>query len=102
MDTDQTDNVHMMLHAVELTTTIEATQSYPAVQPADAETTEAAATEMTDMPYKVARAQIIRAFEKEYVTKILRRYNHNVSRAAREAGIDRVYLHRLIKKYGLR
>ena len=57
--------------------------------------------ELCEMPYKVARARIIAAFEREYVRGILRRYNHNVSRAARAAGIDRVYLHRLIKKYDM-
>src|SRR5688500_13734501 len=57
--------------------------------------------ELCEMPYKVARARIIAAFEREYVRGILLRYNHNVSRAARAAGIDRVYLHRLIKKYDM-
>lgn len=57
--------------------------------------------ELCDMPYKEARARIIAAFEREYVRGILGRHNHNVSRAARAAGIDRVYLHRLIKKYDM-
>jgi DNA-binding NtrC family response regulator len=57
--------------------------------------------QLCDLPYKEARAKIIADFEREYVLGILRRYNHNVSRAARAAGIDRVYLHRLIKKYDM-
>ncbi len=35
------------------------------------------------------------------MTQLLRRAGGNVSRAAREGGLDRVYLHRLIKKYGI-
>ena len=41
------------------------------------------------------------AFEKEYVRGLLSRHDGNVSKAARAAGIDRVYLHRLIRKYDL-
>ena len=55
----------------------------------------------TDLPYKQARSQMIEAFEREYVKGLLDRYENNVSKAARVAGIDRVYLHRLIRKYEL-
>lgn len=54
-----------------------------------------------DLPYKEARARMIQAFEREYAQALLERTAGNVSRAARIAGIDRVYLHRLIKKYGI-
>ncbi len=54
-----------------------------------------------DLPYKHARAQMLEAFEREYVRSLLSRHEGNVSKAARAAGIDRVYLHRLIKKYSL-
>jgi transcriptional regulator of acetoin/glycerol metabolism len=32
---------------------------------------------------------------------LLARHKGNISRAALEAGIDRNYIHRLVKKYGL-
>lgn len=54
-----------------------------------------------DLPYKQARAQMIEAFEREYVRGLLARHEGNVSKAARAAGIDRVYLHRLLRKYQL-
>jgi DNA-binding NtrC family response regulator len=54
-----------------------------------------------DLPYKQARAQMIEAFEREYVRGLLAHHDGNISKAARAAGIDRVYLHRLIRKYGL-
>jgi len=54
-----------------------------------------------DLPYKEARGQMIEAFEREYVRGLLARHDGNISKAARVAGIDRVYLHRLIKKFEL-
>lgn len=54
-----------------------------------------------DLPYKQARAQMIEAFEREYVRGLLATHDGNISKAARAAGIDRVYLHRLIRKYDL-
>lgn len=54
-----------------------------------------------ERPYKEARGEMLEAFEKEYVQAILDKHDGNVSQAARHAGIDRVYLHRLMKKHGL-
>ena len=54
-----------------------------------------------DLPFKEAKAQLVESFERDYLTHILDRHNGNISRAAAEAGIDRNYIHRLIKKYGL-
>lgn len=54
-----------------------------------------------DLPYKEAKARMIQGFERQYAQSLLERTGGNVSKAARLAGIDRVYLHRLIKKYGL-
>ena len=62
---------------------------------------EPAARIAVELPYKQARAEVLAEFEKHYVAGILTKCQGNVSKAARTAGIDRVYLHRLIKKYGL-
>jgi DNA-binding NtrC family response regulator len=40
-------------------------------------------------------------FERLYLTWLLERTGHNVSQAAREAQMDRKYLHRLMRRYGL-
>jgi DNA-binding NtrC family response regulator len=64
---------------------------------------DATAPEFTaDRPFKEAKSQLIAGFEKDYVSDLLRRCDGNISRAAREAGIERAYLQRLIKKYGLK
>ena len=54
-----------------------------------------------EMPFKEAKAQLVEGFERDYLTHLLERHHGNISRAAAEAGIDRNYIHRLIKKYGL-
>lgn len=41
-------------------------------------------------------------FEKRYVTWLLERHDGNISAAAREAEMDRKYLHKLAKKHGLK
>ena len=42
-----------------------------------------------------------RGLRARYLTALLARHHGNISRAAAEAGIDRNYIHRLVKKYGL-
>ncbi|MFH0800461.1 MAG: sigma 54-interacting transcriptional regulator [Pseudomonadota bacterium] len=54
-----------------------------------------------DMPFKDAKQRIVEDFEKEYLVELLERYNHNLSKAAREAQIDRKHLRNLLKKYNI-
>jgi DNA-binding NtrC family response regulator len=56
---------------------------------------------MLEMPFKEAKAQLVEAFERDYLSALLAKHHGNISRAAAEAGIDRNYIHRLVKKYGL-
>jgi DNA-binding NtrC family response regulator len=54
-----------------------------------------------EVPFHEAKDRLIRAWEREYLTGLLRRTAGNVSEAARRAGIDRVHLYRLLKKHAL-
>jgi transcriptional regulator with PAS, ATPase and Fis domain len=54
-----------------------------------------------DLPFHEAKERLVRAWEQEYLSGLLRRTNGNVSEAARRAGIDRVHLYRLLKKHTL-
>ncbi|MFT3841560.1 MAG: sigma 54-dependent Fis family transcriptional regulator [Myxococcaceae bacterium] len=53
------------------------------------------------LSFKDAKDKLLAAFERDYLKDLMRRCNDNVSRAAREAGIDRVHLHRLLKKHAV-
>jgi two-component system, NtrC family, response regulator GlrR len=53
-------------------------------------------------PYEVARRQAIDAFERVYVTGLVAQCGDNVAQAARVAGLNRSYLHRLLRRHGLR
>ncbi|MGE0870588.1 MAG: sigma 54-interacting transcriptional regulator [Kofleriaceae bacterium] len=57
--------------------------------------------DVLDLPFKEAKAALVESFERDYLTALLARHRGNISRAAAEAGIDRNYIHRLVKKYGL-
>jgi two-component system nitrogen regulation response regulator GlnG len=50
----------------------------------------------------VAKGELIMDFEKDYIGDLLKKHGGNISKAAREAGIERAYLQRLIKKYELK
>jgi DNA-binding NtrC family response regulator len=53
-------------------------------------------------PFRLAKDAAVDAFERAYVTALLEAAGNNMSKAARMAGMDRMYLHRLAQKYGLR
>jgi DNA-binding NtrC family response regulator len=54
------------------------------------------------LPYEVARRQALDAFERDYVTQALARHAGNVAAAARAAGVNRTYFHRLLSRHDVR
>jgi DNA-binding NtrC family response regulator len=54
-----------------------------------------------DIPFKVARAMVEKRFEKTYLSEALERYEGNVSKTAKETGINPRTLWRKIKIYEL-
>ena len=54
------------------------------------------------VPFKDAKNALTDCFERRYLTAMLEATGGNISEAARRAGIDRVYLLRLMGRYGLR
>ncbi|MCP3161896.1 sigma 54-interacting transcriptional regulator [Myxococcus qinghaiensis] len=71
------------------------------VPPRPQEDTESTQSLTLDLPFKEAKEQLIEGFERDYLRNLVERCEGNVSRAAREAGIDRVYLRKLLRKHGL-
>ncbi len=53
------------------------------------------------LPFKDAKDQMITIFHRQYIDGLLRDNDGNVSRAAQKAGIQRQYLHRLMKEAGI-
>jgi DNA-binding NtrC family response regulator len=54
-----------------------------------------------DDDFHAAKRRRVAAWERSYLTDLLHRAGGNISRAARRGGLDRPYLHRLLKKHGL-
>jgi DNA-binding NtrC family response regulator len=54
-----------------------------------------------EQPLRDARERWLRSFERPYLEGLLRRHEHNVTAAARAAGVDRAYLYRLLARYAI-
>ncbi len=54
------------------------------------------------IPFKTGKAALIEGYERAYCEKLMAAHDQNITRAARAAEIDRVYLLRLLDKYGMR
>ena len=72
-------------------------------EPATPDDDTAPARDVLDLerPYKEQKAAIVADFERRYVTALLQAHKGNVSAAARQAGIDRMSLHKILTRYGL-
>jgi DNA-binding NtrC family response regulator len=56
---------------------------------------------MAEMPFREAKERAIQYFHRQYIRHLLEQHGGNISRAAEAAGIQRQYLHRLIKEAGI-
>ena len=54
-----------------------------------------------NMPFHDAKQEIVDRFEREYLSQLVARTEGNMSEAARQAGIDRTTLYRLMDKHNL-
>ena len=57
--------------------------------------------EWLTLPLREVRERCTSQMEREYVSALLERHGRNVTAAAQAAGVDRTYLHRLLRKYGI-
>jgi DNA-binding NtrC family response regulator len=55
-----------------------------------------------ERPFKVAKDEVIGEFEQRYLSALLDWAGGNISKAARKAKMDRMYLYRLLQRYDLR
>lgn len=54
------------------------------------------------LPFKDAKEKVVELFEREYLVDLLKRNELNISKAAREAQIDRKSISRLLKKHSIK
>jgi DNA-binding NtrC family response regulator len=57
---------------------------------------------LVSMPFREAVEAARDRVSREYLVALLRQFGGNVTRAADRAGVERVSLHRLLKRYGVR
>jgi DNA-binding NtrC family response regulator len=55
----------------------------------------------SDLPFREAKDRAIQYFHRQYIRHLLEQHGGNISRAAEAAGIQRQYLHRLLKEAGI-
>lgn len=55
----------------------------------------------SEVPFKVLRDQWLDHLERAYLTALIARHGRNITAVAAAAGLDRSYIHRLIKKHDL-
>ena len=55
----------------------------------------------TARPYKAEKAQVLEAFERQYIARLMTEHKGNVSRAAQAAGKERRDLGKLLKRHGV-
>lgn len=65
-------------------------------------TAEPEAAPSLDVPYATQRQRVLETFERRYVAHLLEASGGNVSAAARRGGLNRVHLHELINRLGLK
>jgi DNA-binding NtrC family response regulator len=54
------------------------------------------------IPFKTGKAMLVQTYERAYVEALMAKHEGNITRAARAAEIDRVYLLRLLDKFDMR
>ncbi|HVH43804.1 MAG TPA: sigma 54-interacting transcriptional regulator [Labilithrix sp.] len=54
------------------------------------------------IPFRLAKERAVEKFERAYIGPLLEECEGNMSKAARTARMDRMYLHQLAQKYGFR
>jgi len=62
---------------------------------------ERASSPVLDGPFHEVKDRVVAQFEKDYLVRLVARSGGNMSKAAREAGVDRTTLYRLVEKHGL-
>ena len=83
---------------------VPAATSLPSIAPvpgSDSSSTAGGEAPSLEQPFHAFREQWIGYGERAFIRALLERHHRNVAEAAKEAGLDRTYMYRLIRKHGL-
>jgi DNA-binding NtrC family response regulator len=58
--------------------------------------------EVKGLPYKDAKGHVLELFHREYLTSLLLRTSGNVTKAAKECGLERQALQQVMRRYGVK
>jgi DNA-binding NtrC family response regulator len=95
-------NVRELRNFLERLTVYGGESEPPALRPASAEGPDGQPQEFDALPFHQAKEHCVASFERGYLARLLERCDHNVAEAARQSGIARGYLFRMLKRYQLR
>jgi DNA-binding NtrC family response regulator len=59
------------------------------------------AKEVETLTYKEAKKRVLESFHREYLTRVLTRHDGNVTRAAKDCGLERQALQQVLRRYGI-
>jgi DNA-binding NtrC family response regulator len=74
----------------------------PATTSADGQSSKPTPDIDRSIPFRLAKERAVEKFERAYIGPLLEECEGNMSKAARTARMDRMYLHQLAQKYGFR
>ena len=97
---DWPGNVRELRNYVERTVVLNT--AAPARRSLIPETPDPALAVDLDESFTDAKKRVIEDFERRYLTQLLLWAGGNVSKAARKAGMDRMYLHRLLQRHDIK
>ncbi len=97
---DWPGNVRELRNFVERTVVLRTTGT--ARRPALPSSEGRAAAIDLDVPFRAAKEAVVEAFERAYLSALVAWSRGNVSLAARKAGMDRIHLHRLLQRHGVK
>jgi len=58
--------------------------------------------EVIGLTYKEAKTRVLERFHREYLSGVLSRHNGNVTRAAKDCGLERQALQQVMRRYGIK
>jgi DNA-binding NtrC family response regulator len=99
-------NVRELRNFIERTIAVSGGVDAPQPPPASSTRTmpvaELGGTVNLDRPFIEAREELLAKFERGYLAAMIQHHGGNISRAARQAGLDRMHFKRLLAKHGLK